>query len=112
MARWLVRSPGTEPVGPIDASELRAAWRRKEIVPETVVCAEGFSHWVPFHEVAELVEAPAPPRAAPPPGPPRWLTTLLLVLVLFGVGVMVLVGVVGVQVANSAKGFSINPCSR
>jgi hypothetical protein len=112
MARWLVRSPGAEPVGPLDASELRAAWKRGDVVPDTMVCAEGFSRWVPFHAVGELVETGAPTRAAPQPGISRPLTTVLLVLVLFGVGVMVLVGVVGVRVASSASNFSINPCSR
>jgi len=60
MARWHRQSPGREPVGPTDAAELRAAWIRREIPPNTTVCAEGFSRWVPFDEVAELVAQPSP----------------------------------------------------
>src|SRR5277367_4674987 len=59
MARWYVRHPGAAAVGPIDSAELQAAWNRREIPPGAVVCAEGFSQWVPFHTVAELVGAPA-----------------------------------------------------
>jgi uncharacterized protein DUF4339 len=113
MARWLVRSPGAEPTGPVDASDLRAAWTRREIPPDTMVCAEGYSHWVQFHEVAELVAPPAPTRVAPPAVMPRWLGSLLVLLVLFGVGVLVLIGVVGVHVANTPRNtVSILPCSR
>jgi hypothetical protein len=43
---------------------------------------------------------------------PRWLGTLLVLVALVGVGVLVLVGVVGVQLANSASKVSINPCTR
>jgi hypothetical protein len=71
MARWYVQRPGSAPVGPIDAIELREAWGRGEIPPHTMVCADGFSQWVPFHTIGELVGplAPAPtsgPKAAPP----------------------------------------------
>ncbi len=59
MARWFVQHPGAAPVGPIDAAELQAAWIRQQIPPGTMACAEGFSQWVPFHTIAELID----PRA-------------------------------------------------
>jgi hypothetical protein len=78
-----------------------------------MVCAEGYSHWVPFHDVAELVAPPAPVRVAPPAAMPRWLASVFVLLALFGVGVMVLIGVVGVRVANAPRSsIDILPCSR
>jgi hypothetical protein len=55
MARWYVQRPGAAPIGPVDAADLRGAWSRHEIPPNTMVCAEGFSEWAPFHTVGELV---------------------------------------------------------
>ena len=72
MARWLVQHPGAAPVGPVEATELRAAWNRRAIQPGTLVCAEGFAQWVPFDTVGELVgPAPTPPsrvQRSPPSG--------------------------------------------
>lgn len=73
MARWHVQRPGAAPVGPFDAADLQAAWNRNEVPPHTMVCADGFSQWVPFHTVAELVGlAPAVSaavaRGVPPMG--------------------------------------------
>jgi TM2 domain-containing membrane protein YozV len=45
-------------MGPVDAAKLQGAWKRQEVPPESIVCAEGSTHWVPFHAVAELVGAP------------------------------------------------------
>jgi hypothetical protein len=80
MARWYVQHPGAQPVGPADAMVLREAWVRQQVPPNTVVCAEGSSQWVPFHTVAELVGAsttrPLPGAGVPPlpgkPSPERW----------------------------------------
>jgi GYF domain 2 len=115
MARWLVRSPGAEPHGPVEAAELREKWRRHEISPGTMVCAEGYTHWTPFHVVAELVQQPAPPLT-PTPTTPRWLGSLLVAAAVCGVAILVLIGLVGVQWARtpSAPGGTVtfNPCSR
>jgi hypothetical protein len=64
MARWSVQHPGASAVGPVDAAELRAAWDRKQVPPGTMVCAEGFSQWVPFHTIAELVDPSVAGRAS------------------------------------------------
>jgi hypothetical protein len=82
MARWMVQFPGTPPSGPVDAAELRAKWGRREIPQGTSVCAEGFSQWVAFHTVGELV---GPTRAAP--------NQKGLLLGVAGLGVLLLLGV-------------------
>ncbi len=61
MARWYVQHPGAPAVGPVEAAQLRAAWDGRQVPPGTLVCAEGFAQWAPFHSVAELVGAAAPP---------------------------------------------------
>jgi TM2 domain-containing membrane protein YozV len=45
-------------MGPIEAAKLHGAWKRREVPLESFVCAEGYTQWVPFHSVAELVGAP------------------------------------------------------
>jgi len=68
MPRWYVQYPGAAVAGPIDPAELHAAWNRHHIPPGSMVCAEGFSNWVPFHTVAELAGTPPQSGASPPMG--------------------------------------------
>jgi hypothetical protein len=59
VARWYLQHPGEQPIGPIEAKDLRAAWHRQQVPTNTLVCAEELSQWVPFHSVADLVMTPA-----------------------------------------------------
>lgn len=64
MGRWYLQHPGGAPVGPLGAAEVQAAWSRREIDPDTMVCAEGLATWARIIDVAELVGSP--PTTAQP----------------------------------------------
>ncbi|MEI8042594.1 MAG: DUF4339 domain-containing protein [Verrucomicrobiota bacterium] len=62
MSTWKYMQNGQQ-CGPVDTADLLALLKRGVLTPETTVCKEGSSSWVPIRSVTEL--SIAPPAAVP-----------------------------------------------
>ncbi|MBB1061323.1 GYF domain-containing protein [Marilutibacter spongiae] len=72
MNQWYFHDAARGRVGPIDADQLRDAWRKREVQADTLAWRAGMAEWQPLSRMAaELgLDAIAPAPHLPPPLPP------------------------------------------
>ena len=72
MIQWYYHDAARGRVGPIDAEQLREAWRRREVQQTTLAWREGMADWQPLARLsAELaLDTVSPDTRQPPPLPP------------------------------------------
>ena len=68
MTTWKYTKDGQQ-LGPVDTAALQAMLRNGTLSPDTTVCQEGQTNWVPVRTLPEFSGVPpvgAPPTSAPP----------------------------------------------
>lgn len=73
MTDWYYHQPGQGRVGPLDADEMRKAFRERRIDRDTLAWHEGLREWQPLERLIEELGLTGvqPDTSLPPPLPPR-----------------------------------------
>lgn len=72
MTDWYYHRPGQDRAGPLSADEMRAHYRDRRIVADTLAWHEGMREWQPLERLTEELGLAGvqPDRSLPPPPPP------------------------------------------
>ncbi len=125
MTQWYYHDTARGRVGPIDAAQLREAWRRREVQGATLAWREGMADWQPLERLSgELALDTVPPDArqppplppAPPAGPPpvsapvaprKGMSGCLIVLIVMGVVAIPVLGIIAAIALPAYNDYTI-----